>query len=906
MDVCDSGRKILNAVMPAEIGRSWINWIHVLLFLAFLVLFRPKMVFAQQTVAVLPFRIYAMKPLEHLKQGLQEMLSLRLEKKGLRTIRPEVVNRHAKAFLDILEPEDILAMGREMQADWMIKGSLTQVGDRVSLDLEVFEVAKERPPFFIFMVADTIDTLADTVDRVAVSIDNRLAGVEQVDLVQVKGNQRIEQEAILAMVGTKKGDRLDFDKLDQDLRAVYGMGFFTDVAIETDNGPKGKIVTFRVSEQPSIGKIVFKGNKDIKEDDLKEQLGIKLYSIWDPNEIRQSINRLTEFYRQKGYYNVKIQERTESLPNNEVLVEYQIDEKEKVHIRKIEFVGNEAFDDDDLRDEMETSEKGFLSWITSSGVLDKRKLEFDVQKIAGFYSNQGFMKVKVGEPKVTYAEDEGLTVTIEIQEGPRYKVGDVSVEGELIETQEELLDRIKVRKGTYFNRESISRDIQTLRNVYADDGHAYAEVGAHRTEDDVAHLVDIIYRISKGPKVRFERINITGNTQTRDKVIRRELKAVEGEYFSAKAMSRSTLNLQRLGFFEDVQIQTQKGSSEDQMVLNVKVKERATGSFSIGAGYSSEDGMFGVFQVAQNNLFGRGQRLEGTVRLGTVSTQYNIKFVEPWLFDKRISAGLDIYDTEWEFDDYTKHSIGGGVTLGFPLYTPLEDFLTGSVGYNYDDSDISDVSPYAALEIKEMVGTNVTSSMNFGIRWDSRNKPFNTSEGSLDSLTFEYAGGPLGGDLDFNKYMLRSAWFFPLFWGTNVMLQGRWGFINGRGQNVPTYQKFRVGGINTVRGFDYGTISPRDPATGDYLGGEKMMVYNVEYRFPLVSEQGVIGLVFLDAGNVFTKDDPYTFSGIRKSAGLGIRWYSPMGPIRLEYGFNLEPKEDEPSGRFEFAFGGLF
>jgi outer membrane protein insertion porin family len=603
---------------------------------------------------------------------------------------------------------------------------------------------------------------------------------------------------------------------------------------------------------------------------------------------------------------VQIKERIEELPNNEISLIYEIAEGEKLYIRKIEFVGNTQFDDDDLKDIMETSEKGFFSWFTDSGLLDEKKLEFDAQKIISFYHNKGYIKAKAGEPKISYEKEKGLNITIEIIEGHQYMVNEVNVAGDLVKPADELLKNVNIKKEKFFNREVVRRDSLVLRGTYTDEGYAYVEVSPMIKEDDEKNLVDITYTISKGERVRFERINITGNTITRDKVIRRELRVIEGEYFSGKALRKSTANLHRLGFFEDVEVQTKKGSEEDLMVLNVNVKERPTGSFSIGAGYSSFENAIVIFQIAQNNLFGFGQRLGASVSIGGRTQNFDIRFTEPWLFDRPLSGGFDLYNWEREFDEYTQDSLGGALRFGFRL--GFDEFIRVSARYAYDDADISDVAATASTAIKDTEGQNVTSSISLGISRDSRDRPFYTSKGSINSFNFETAGGFLGGDVGFNKVVARTAWYFPLFWKTVFVTQGRWGWIDQKSdEKLPVYHKFRTGGINTVRGFEFASISPRDPLTGDRIGGEQMMIYNVEYRFPLIKEQGVVGLVFFDAGNVFT-DDPtaVTISGLRTSAGGGIRWYSPVGPLRIEYGKNLNQKPGESSGEWEFTMGGTF
>ena len=535
----------------------WI-WIAALLYLALCGLMIPKIVKAEERgkIAVMPFRVYAPKSVEHLTRELQKRLTVSLEKRKFRIISPETVNEHPLAFLPILDMRALVKMGEDLKTDWIVQGTLTQIGKKVSIDLKVVDVWEKQDPFSLFMVADDVGALKETVERIALNIDNQIVGVVQVESIDVNGNQRIEKEAILAVIRTQKGDRLDYEQLDKDLRDIYKMGFFKDVKIETEEGLKGKIVTLHVAEKPSIGKIVIEGNKKEKEEKLEEELGIKLYTILDQNEIKQSVNRLKEYYRQKGYYNADIVENIEPLPNNQVLVRYRITENEKVYIRKIKFVGNNEFDDDDLQDVMEISEKGLLSWLTKSGVLDKKKLEFDVHKITSFYHNNGFIKAKVGEPEISYDKEKGITITIEIKEGPQYYAGKIAIEGELVKPAEDLLKKVQIGQEKTFSRETVRKDVQTLRSIYADEGYAYAQVTPITREDIENHLMDVTYTISKKQKVRFERINISGNTVTRDKVIRREIKISEGDYFSANNLRKSTRNIQRLGFFEDVQINT--------------------------------------------------------------------------------------------------------------------------------------------------------------------------------------------------------------------------------------------------------------------------------------------------------------------------------------------------------------
>src|SRR5512136_927071 len=415
-------------------NKQWITKAQVLVLAIAFVFFFPCASGAQQkkTVAVLPFTLYAPQPSETLRRGLQDMLTDRLAKYRIPVTPPNDVNRLPAASLPSPDQAELISLGKNVGADLVVSGSLTQIGKRISLDLKAMDVTGEKPPFSLFMVEDDIDRLNEAVDRASKSLYNQIAGVAQIDSVVIKGNQRVESDAILAIVESRKGERLDYEKLDKDLRAIYGMGYFRDVTIETEDGAKGKIVIFNVVEKPSIGRITFTGNKKIKAEDLTKESGIKLYSVYNPNEVKQSVVKLRDYYRQEGYYTVEITDKVEDIPRNEVALAYEITEGDKVYIQKIEFVGNTKFKDGKLKDVMDTSEKGLLSWFTKSGVLDKKRLETDAQKITVFYKNQGYLRVKVGEPTVRYEPGYGLVITIDIVEGDQYFVNEVTVVGDLI------------------------------------------------------------------------------------------------------------------------------------------------------------------------------------------------------------------------------------------------------------------------------------------------------------------------------------------------------------------------------------------------------------------------------------------------------------------------------------------
>ncbi|RPH89628.1 MAG: outer membrane protein assembly factor BamA, partial [Desulfobacteraceae bacterium] len=614
-----------------------------------------------------------------------------------------------------------------------------------------------------------------------------------------------------------------------------------------------------------------------------------------------SLEKLNTFYQSKGYYNAQINHTIQTEDPQSVTVTFNITEGKKVYIKTIDFQGLKAFKPRQLKGIMETNEKDFLYWILSSGLYKKELLEKDLEKISAYYYNRGYLKAKVGDPEVKH-EGEWLYITIPIEEGSQFRMGEVDIQGDLLRPKEKMLADLAIRKEKFYNREVIRQDILQISEGFSQEGFAFAEVVPKITEDPSVPKVDLVYEVRKGPKVYFERIDIVGNTKTRDKVIRREFKVSEQGLFDAYALRRSNENINRLDYFEEVNISTTPGSQEDRMNLKVEVKEKMTGSFSVGAGYSAVDQFSVMGSIAQRNLFGRGQRLSLDAYLSTNTNRYSLNFVEPWLFDIPLSAAFTLYNWIREYDEYKKDSYGGSVDLGYLLWG---EYTRGYVTYTYDDANVTDVASNAPASIQNSAGKNTTSSVRLTLRRDSRDVLFNTSKGSMHSASVEYAGGPLGGTSQFTRYLASSGWYFPVFWGTTFFANGKVGLIQEHGK-VPDYEKFYLGGINSIRGFKYNSIGVTDPVTGNIQGGDKMVQFNLEYIFPLIPAAGIKGLVFFDTGNVYNKDDSIDAGNFKKTVGLGVRWYSPMGPLRLEWGWNLDPKPGEDSNNWEFSIGTFF
>jgi outer membrane protein insertion porin family len=459
--------------------------------------------------------------------------------------------------------------------------------------------------------------------------------------------------------------------------------------------------------------------------------------------------------------------------------------------------------------------------------------------ITAFYHNNGYIESRVGEPKIEYQKN-WIDITIKIDEGPRFKVGNVDITGDLILPREKLLENVKISGETYFNRKIVRNDLLGLTDLYSDEGYAYTDISPRIDKDLDKLIVNITYVVDKRKQVYFENIFISGNKKTRDKVIRRELKVFEQELYSGKGLKRGVRNLYRLDYFEDVKVNTPRGSSDDKMILKIDVTEKPTGMFSFGGGYSSVEHLFVMASISQRNLFGRGQVLQLKSEWGGKTNRYNLSFTEPWLFDIPLSAGFDLYDWETDYDTYDKDGQGGGVRFGYTVY----DYTRAHLRFTYDVAEIKNLEQdengdfTAPSSIVDLEGTNVTKSISTTLRYDSRDRMFNPTEGSDHRITLEYAG--FGGDIAFTKYIAETGWFIPLLRDTVGFLHGKVGYVKENpGGILPDYERFYLGGINSIRGFEWHGIHALEKVGelggGQFIeiGGDKLVQFNVEYLIPL-------------------------------------------------------------------------
>ena len=722
--------------------------------------------------------------------------------------------------------------------------------------------------------------------------------------IAIKGNLAIEADAIKAVIKISEGKPLITEDVRGAIKAIFEMGYFTDVQAETSDTEGGKELAFIVSERPQIRDIEFKGNKEIEKDKLKELLTFKANTILDLNKIRESISKIKTEYENSGYYVADVQYKIETVGENQIKLVFEINENDKVLVKRIILLGNKEYNDDALKKIMQTKEGGWSSWISSKGTFKENMLRGDVEILSSHYLNNGYIQASVEEPQVFLTPDKRwIYITIRIEEGKKFWLGKIDFKGDILDSVEDLSKNVKLKEGDVFSRDRLRQDIVSLTDMYGDKGYAFANIVPLTTLDHEKRIVNITFDISKGELVYFERILITGNVKTRDKVIRRELKVAEGELYHGTRLKKSRQKVNNLGFFDEVNLSTERGSSTNKLNLIIDIKERPTGTLSVGAGYSSIDSFVMMGSVSQGNLFGRGQKLQLSAEFGEKRKTYNLGFTEPRLLDTEISAGFDIYNLEKQYTDFTKKSNGGDIRLGFPLgFEETRGYLT----YRYEESEIYDISTSAGTYITDQAGRNTLSSITASIVRDTRDSYLAPMSGSNNSVSTEVAGGFFGGTRSFVKHLGNSSWFYPVFWDTSVMLHGAIGYAEGtEGKTLPIDERFFVGGMNTVRGFDPRSLGPKDEY-GIVIGGNKELIFNVEYLFPLAKEAGLRGVIFYDAGNAFGDNEVYDIESLRTSAGYGIRWYSPIGPLRLEWGYNLNPKDGEKLSRWEFSIGTFF
>jgi len=768
-----------------------------------------------------------------------------------------------------------------------------------------------------------------------ISAQDQSSGVESADFqeetsrkvitaIEINGNEFVSTNTIISKMKTKVGAPFMDNIISDDLKRLYLSGYFEDIEIETDDYKGGVKIIITVTERPVIDQVTFSGISRLRKKDekLKETLQTKEGSYLDYPSLAEDVRKLEKDYEKIGYsdvdisYDVKVNEET-----GKADVQFNVVEGKKIIIKNILIEGNQAFSDRRILRLMKTKR----AWLFNAGALKDDVFGEDLKRIESFYRSRGYTDVQL-DHEISHDSQRPywLYITLTVNEGKKYLVGNIKIEGNREVSEKELLGKISAcTTGKVFNQEGIKKDIAGMQSIYFDQGYITAVISEATYLNPDNGRIDIVYKVIENEIIYVDKIHVRGNVKTKDVVIRRELRIKPGDRFDGDRLRRSKERLQNLGFFEEISYDTAGTNQDNRKDLIVDVKETKTGSFSFGGGYSTVDQFVGFAEVEQKNFdwknfpyfTGAGQILKFRASFGSISDSFNLSFTEPWLFDYPVSFGFDAYKRSHQRDTdvgygYDQDVAGGNVRLG----REFGEYYRGNLTYRFDRIKISNPTENATEDLTREVGSNVISSVNPVFTFDSRNNVFYPTSGDILTGSFEWAGGALGGDKEFWKFYCRGSHYFPMFRNSVLELRGRAGGAAPYSDTdyIPIYERFFVGGASTVRGYDERRLGPIDPVSKDPLGGNSFLIGNLEYTYPLLDFLKVAA--FYDIGNAWQKiadigssDDANGVDetgGLKSSLGLGVRVKTPIGPIMLDYGIplNKEPGEDDKkSGKFHFS-----
>jgi outer membrane protein insertion porin family len=762
--------------------------------------------------------------------------------------------------------------------------------------------------------------------------------------VLFRGNRKVEDDAIKVNLKAQPNVTLTQEMLRDDVRTIWKMGFFEDVQVESTESKAGLVIVFVLKEKPAINKIYVAGNDEVSLSKINEILDVKKEQILDPSKLKKNVEKIKELYVEKGFYMAEVTYELKRNSPSEVDVWFRVHENAKVEVRRVNFVGNRAISDDELREVILTHEGNILSIVTQAGTYREDVFQRDLLLLQAHYWDRGYVQVKVGTPLIELSPDkQSMYITISIEEGPQYRLGAIDIRGDLLESKEFFLKRVSVKPGEIFNRSKLSDDLQKLTDLYKDRGYAYVNASPATPVDEKTRTVDVTFEIQKGELVYFDRINVRGNSKTRDKVIRRELRIIEGDPYSQSLLDYSKRRVNALGFFEKVDVSTKRGSGDNQMDVNVEVAERPTGTFQIGAGFSSVENFIAQAQISQNNLLGRGQLLTLQAQISGLRQLFLLQFQDLYFLDTDWTFGFNLFKQDRILSSFTRSSKGASLTWGYLLAEDLRLLLT----YTLEDVHVT-TGGFAGLfssgqrdpiplgSLANLLRSGITSSGRALLSYDSRDNRMFPTKGWYNTISGEVADHFLLSENVFTRYEGVARFFYPV-WGPFVFrakLEG--GLISSRDPHgVPIFERYFVGGIYDIRGFSPRSLGPviqslsqqtQDAALQNFLiGGNMQVLGNAEIEFPIFDKVGIRGVVFADMGNAFNLEDqyckikpsgvdaskdpcktPFDIGAYRESWGFGFRWFSPIGPLRFEWGIPFKTLPGEQPIVFEFTIGNFF
>ncbi len=869
-----------------------------------------------RTLIIVPFSINADVEKEQFAKDVPTLFNQALVDRGF-TVVPfaDVLTRAEQRNLISDNVGAVRAFAAEFGADYAVMGSFNVLGNAFSLDTSLLSVVGEgaAQPYttersnLVDLVSAVEEISAKITDRIKPAIplpEGSLAGVE------IRGLQVLDEDVVLLRLSSARGKVVSESAINEELKRIWALGYFTDVSASLEQASDGEVLVYTVVEKPRIQDVIVNGSDAVDLADILAVMSSRTGSVINERLLAQDIQKITDLYRQEGYYLADVQTRVEPQPSGNAVLVFDVTEGNKLYIKDIVLNGLETLDEDDIIEQMALKERGLFSFLTGTGVLREEYLERDTAAITAYGLNNGYVSMQVSAADVVYEED-GIVVTYTVKEGPRAKLGDILFSGDLIDTPERLLDVVQLDEHKaneeYFSLTVMQDDVKRLTDFYSNYGFAFAEVDVQTSGKEDEDVIHINFAINKKDKVYIRRVTTEGNTRTRDNVILREMRLGDGDVFDGEKVRRTSERLHRLRYFTEVDTEIIPTDNPDEVDLNVKVLEDRTGAVMAGVGYSSFSKVGVSASIEERNLFGRGYNLALRGYLSSVSSALQMSFVNPRLYDTDLGFGYEAYITEYEWTDFTKDTTGNTVRL----FYPIGEYTTIMGSYRLDQYELHDFGTEAPRSYLDYAGKNITSALGANVTYDSTDSKVQPSRGWIVRGSLEYGGGGIGGDDNFFKTILEAQTFFMLDTQKNhvLHLRGRIGAVfENSNKPVPVFDRFFIGGINTIRGYEYDDISPRDPQYGDEIGGDRMGFANIEYIWTVEPELGLAVVPFFDIG--YSNDSKYfdAFDNLKKSVGLELRWRSPMGDLRFAYGYPLDKSVlgKELDGRFEFSMGQNF
>lgn len=724
--------------------------------------------------------------------------------------------------------------------------------------------------------------------------------------IRVLGAERIESTTIAAYMDLRKGDPLNDETIDRALKSLFATGMIADVTMTQ----RGDVLEVTIKENPIVNEIAFEGNDRVTDESLMSEIQMRPRQIYSRAKVQSDVSRIYQIYQRSGRFATVVDPKIIELDQNRVNLVFEIDESKVTKVKSVRFVGNQRFSDDTLRSVVATRESRWYNFLASNDQYDEDRLSFDQEQLRKYYLNNGYADIQVvGAQAEMSPEGDAFFITFTVDEGERYKIGRTEIQSFVRDLDgNQLADDVGFRAGDWYSAEAIETAIDDMTTALGNSQYAFVSVRPEVSRNTEERTIDVVFQVNETPRVFVERIDIHGNARTQDKVIRREMLLVEGDPLNKSLLAKSEKNIRDLGFFEKVTMRTVPGSAPDKSVVEVDIAEQSTGEVSIGAGFSSSDGPLADLRLSERNFLGKGQDLSFATTVSGQRTEFDVSFTEPYFFNRDISAGIDLFHMTRDLQDessYDQKRTGGALRMGYPV----SEHWRQTLKYRFEQNEISGVRADASTFVRSQQGDRATSAVSQRLVYDKRDSTLFPTDGWMYWLDTEYAG--LGGDASYVSGKTGTSYFYPVTKTVTLNLLGETGAITGLSEDVEINERYFLGGT-TLRGFERSGIGPRDRLTQDALGGNLFYRSTAELSFPvgLPKEYAILGHGFTDAGSLWDIDETSANildeQSIRASAGVGISWRSPLGPIRVDYAVPYASEDFDKEEKFRFNFGTRF